>query len=224
MKEQNSSSLFRMRNAEAVKLLARAEERRFLEPFLAAEKTASEAAVELGVKLDAITYRIRVLEAAGLLSVTRKEARKGRAIKYYKAVAEGFQVSFTDLPFEDLETLFKELDAPMRNIALRGAARVAREGAVEGWVMRFYRDPSGRANVDMAPPETNWKPENLLEPSIPPVMLNWVPLHLTNEEAKGLQAELFALLGRYLGKQGDVTHVLGLTLSPVTSEDLQPEK
>jgi DNA-binding MarR family transcriptional regulator len=224
MKEQISSSLLQVRDAEAVKLLVHSEERRFLEPFLASEKSASEASAELGVKLDAMTYRIRSFEKAGLLVVTRKEARKGRAIKYYKAIAEGFQVAFTDLPFEDLETLFRELDAPMRTVALRGAARVAREGAVEGWVMRFYRDPSGRVNVDMAPPAKSWQPQDLLEPTLPPIMLNWLPLHLTNEEAKGLQAELFALLGRYLGRQGDTTHVLGLTLTPVASEDLQGEK
>ncbi len=42
-----------------------------------------------------------------------------------------------------------------------------------------------------------------------------MPLELSYEDAKTLQRELFELIGRYAGREGPDTYLLGLQLAPV---------
>ena len=60
---------------EQARLLTDPLSLRFFEPFLAREKSASQAAAELGVRLDTLLYRLRVLERAQKTLRRRAEGR-----------------------------------------------------------------------------------------------------------------------------------------------------
>ncbi|WP_146009446.1 hypothetical protein [Deinococcus planocerae] len=199
----------------AARTLLDPQARRCLEPFLGRTLGVAEAARQSGVPADALAYRVRVLVGLGLLGEVGSRARAGRPVRLYAAPAR-LSAPFAALPAEDLEAFFTALDAAPRALALRGLAGAASRGPVTGWHLHLYRDGQGTARLDFAPPSSGDAEGVLLGPEAPAVALNWLPLALTPDEAKALQAELHALLGRYAGRVGAApTHLLGLLCAPV---------
>lgn len=75
---------------------------RFLEPFIGRERTAGEAALELGVSVQRLRYHIgRQLELQLVRQVYERK-RAGRAMKVYAAPA-GFLVPYALTPFASIE-------------------------------------------------------------------------------------------------------------------------
>ena len=79
-------------------LLTEPKSKAFFKPFLAAERSAGEAAAELGCNLNTVLYRVKTFLEAGLLTVSREQTRKGRAVKYYRSSYDGYFVPFTKTP------------------------------------------------------------------------------------------------------------------------------
>ena len=79
-------------NVEAATLLLEPKHARFLAPFLGRERLVAEVAEEVAAPLST-TYRLvtRYCEA-GILRVTREQKRGGRALKFYRTVADAFFV------------------------------------------------------------------------------------------------------------------------------------
>ena len=198
----------------AARMLLRPEERRFLEPFLGRELSAGQAARELGLPVEQLAYRVRVLTAKGLLQVTRTVPRKGRAVTMYRGPTE-IQASLDLLPYEDVRGFFALADSGLRDVFLASLARLADRAGLRDWVVRLRRADDGDIRLDLAPSGGVWDPGVLLSEHAPPVAFNWVPLALGPREAKQLQHELVALIARYQRPATPTTHLLGLFLTPL---------
>ncbi len=195
-------------------MLVRPEERRFLEPFVGRELGAAQAARELGLPVEQLAYRVRSLASKGLLRPTGTLARKGRAITLY-AAADEIRAPLALLPYEDVRGFFRLVDSGLREVFLTSVARLADRSGLKDWTVRLHRAEDGGIRLDLAPAGGEWDPDALLAEQAPAVVLNWVPLALTAGQAKDLQRELLALLGRYgTAAQGPPTHLLGLFLTP----------
>jgi hypothetical protein len=122
-------------------LLSDLESAVYFEPFLARERTASQAAAELGCRLDTLLYRVRTFLAAGLLVVTRLEPRAGRPVKHYRSSADAYLIPFGVTPYADLEERIRELLHADEDAVVRGLARVLRSSHQDG--QRLYRTARG---------------------------------------------------------------------------------
>ncbi|WP_433201089.1 helix-turn-helix domain-containing protein [Dactylosporangium sp. CS-047395] len=219
--DSRSREVLTVADAAAARMVLRPDRRRFLEPFVARHCTPGEAARVLGVPVEQVSYRVQAMLRAGLLRAVETRARAGRAVTAYRAPDE-VRAPLMVLPDGDVRDFFRLVDEPMRELFLGSLARLAGKAGLGDWVVRLYRDDSGRIRLDLAPEGGDWDPAALLAPQQPAVMFNWVPLHLTGAEAKELQGELMAVLGRYAGRvpaDGTApTHQLGLFLTPVVSQ------
>ncbi len=103
MTEPNSGSFYTVTDPEQARLLTEPVSKEFFKPFLAHERSASEAAKMLKTSLNTTLYRIKTLLRAGLLEVTRERPRKGRAVKLYRSVYDAYFVPFKVTPYATLE-------------------------------------------------------------------------------------------------------------------------
>ena len=185
-------------NSEAARVLADPTERRFLNPFMRGERTLSEAAAEVGLKLNAMHYRVQKLLALGLIEVAREEPRKGRAVKVYWASAEAFFAPFEVTPYASLEALITEMLHASSEHFIRNLAQTFLNRADSWGVLLAKEGGSGVARL--APshkPEAERPGASILDPDFPAVWVTNGFTALTFEEAKAFQRELSELLGRY---------------------------
>src|SRR4051812_40758344 len=56
------------------------------------ERSLSELAAFTGERMSLLLHHVRALQAAGLVQVAREQARAGRPIRFYRAIAEAFFV------------------------------------------------------------------------------------------------------------------------------------
>lgn len=174
------------------KLLSDPAEKGWLEPFLGAEKSLSEAAADLGCNLDTLLYRVRKFQRAGLLEVVREQKRAGRPIKIYRSVADGFFVPFDLTPFAVLEERIVTQMSPYTRAVAAETARMLQESAWLG--SRFYRNARGDVWSDSAPlPQA----ERTGEATLPITFDVASDLYLHDDDARALQNELAALWARY---------------------------
>ena len=82
----DSGSFFTVTDSEQARLLTEPVSKEFFKPFLARERSASEAAEMMQCSLNTMLYRIKTLLRAELLKVVHEEPRKGRAVKIYRSV------------------------------------------------------------------------------------------------------------------------------------------
>ena len=120
-------------------LLSDAKSTAYLEPFIAAERSASEAAQEIGCRLDTLLYRISKFMAAGLLNVVRLEPRRGRPIKIYKSSADAYFVPFAATPYADFEEALFKTTAEQAARLIPNLAKTLRTTGFEGRLI--YRNP-----------------------------------------------------------------------------------
>jgi hypothetical protein len=211
-----SAQVLTVSSTAAAQVLLRPDERRFLEPFLGREIGAAEAARELGLPVGQLAYRVRALAAKGLLEVTGSAPRAGRAITLYRA-AEEIRAPLALLPYDDVRSFFGLVDDGLRQVFLASLARMADRAGLRDWVVRLHRAADGGIRLDLAPEGGAWDPAVLLGERAPAVAFNWVPVALGDADAKELQRELLALVGRYAGRPGAPTHLLGVFLTPAAS-------
>ena len=142
------------------------------------ERKLGDLARELGLPLPKLHYHLQRLVDCGLLRVARTEPRAGRAIKYYRAIAEVFIVSLADVSEHVSEGLTRELRRSMSQEVNR------RES-----YLRFHLDESGRARVSLVNPEGGRLTRRALD--------HWKVMRLTAEQRVALAAELTAVIARY---------------------------
>ncbi len=165
------------------RLLTEPKSKAFFKPFLAAERSASEAAAELGCGLSRVLYRIKTLLDAGLLEPTREKKRKGRAIKYYRSVHDAYFVPFVLTPYATLEERLEAQAAPIFADLIRSYADAL--GRSERYGNYLFRTTDGAVATTDAVPE--------LLPSGLPVTYSDTVVRLSKEEAVQLAAALRAL-------------------------------
>ena len=219
-----SSKLLRVEDPQAARVVADLQARRFLEPFIAQERTVGEVAAELGVDMSSVLYRVRQFIRLGLLEETRAEPRKGRAIRYYRSVADSFFVPFAATPLVAQEALSPHTFGKFQEVLNEsvGRAWLAAAGERQMLGVHLYRRENGELSQNIVPDPDMDKPtrffEQLLEPDAPAVWDTWGGLELTREDAKALQHDIASLLGRYYAKAketGGDAHIVRLAMAPL---------
>lgn len=177
--------------------------RRYFDPFLAQTLSVKEAADECGCSLDAMLYRVRVFERAGLLKVMEVRPRKGRAIKAYRTAHDAYFVPHRATPFATLEDqLYRGAEPVIRDWA-QSTARVMQMRAIED--VRFYRSAEGitwSEGVATADGVGGFDPRVLDDPHRTPRLDITSVLYLSELDARAVQAELVALVEKWQPRLG----------------------
>ena len=208
-----SGTFYTVRDPAQARLLSDEKSRTYFEPFLARELSVSAAAREVGCSLHAMLYRVRVFLEAGLLRVTREEARAGRPIKYYRSAHDAYFIPLETTPYAELEERLKIQSAPAVDELVRAWAHLLRE--IEQRGRRLYRDPAGFVGSDSG--EKGWQLSDFDDPTLPAAFDFFLELYLPQTEAKRLQLELLALYQRYLPyreKNASKAYILQTALVP----------
>jgi hypothetical protein len=206
----------------AVKLLLDNERRQVLGAFMHGPCSVKRAADKMGWTLNAVHDRVRTLETLGLLRVAHLEARQGRPIKHYEAIADGFFVPFHATTSASFEGFISESLEPLHRafIQLFAKAGIGLIDNPDEAGFRLYAQ-DGSIVSDLTPTAERFDfLRDVLEPNAPALMLSYNQLKLTRDDAKALQREMMALLERYGNRNGPehfVAHV-GLTPGEWTDE------
>ena len=171
----------------------------YLTPFLARERSASEAARELGVGIDTLLYRIRTFLAADLLEIVDEVPRAGRPIKIYRSVADGFFVPFELTDYAEVEEQARASLRDGEEAIVRAASSAARRVGFRGRVL--YRLPDGEVMQQAAGEGGETveigDAEALRRIPGPAYEAFSAELQLTDDDSKDLLLELYALYDRY---------------------------
>ncbi len=103
MTEPDSGSFHTVTDPEQARLLTEPVSKEFFKPFLAHERSASQAATIMRCNLNTVLYRIKTLLRAGLIKVVREMPRKGRPVRVYRSVHDAYFVPFSVTPYATLE-------------------------------------------------------------------------------------------------------------------------
>ena len=206
----------------AAELLADAERSRWLEPFLARTRSASEAADELGVELDAMLYRLRVLRKLGLVEIVAQTPRAGRPIKRYRSTADAFFVPYYATPYVELRDRLLDEGREHRVGAAGGLARAMRDQDDLG--RRILRDSEGRIERSTG----RIGDEGIfVEPSAVgagPVLgdVIWDTVRLDDDDARAMLAEMLDLFARILAMRSTRGSVYRIGFTLVRDDEASP--
>jgi hypothetical protein len=187
---------------------------RFFEPFIDRDRTVSQAADEIGCRLDTMLYRVKTFLNAGLLAVSRLEKRAGRPIKHYRSSSSAYFVPFEVTPYAGLEERLKAGFEARQEMLVKSLARLLREHGWEG--QRIFRSASGEVWTEgAADTARSFDPK---DPMTPVVLDFSLTVHLSRDEAKALQLELSRLLERYRDRESrpGQAYTFGVALVPLT--------
>lgn len=213
---------------EVARILTDLKELRFLEPFIKRECTLSEAAKELGMKLPALSYRVKRLMDIGLLEVAREEVRRGKRVKLYRSSSPRYRVPFEATSVENVVALLELQMNLLMPFYLRNYARTMMDEADAGYV-RIARTEDGK-DVDYslhsskASPDFVWGEirDAVLRPDAPALVSMSPRVELDFEDAKALQREMLELYERYSAKTGAQKYLVHLALVPIHEESELP--
>jgi len=148
----------------------------FIHPFLGRERSTAEAAREAGCPLTTMAYRVRVLQKAGLLLLTRTLRRAGRPITYYRSSQDAYRVPLTATTFIDQRDQARRIGAPIyRQLTDAYSSALARHGTTTRLITRD--DHGGIYSTDLPPHRTASQQPLLFEDRV---------LHLTRAQAERL--------------------------------------
>jgi hypothetical protein len=213
MKDQSGNSFYVLKNTASCAAIANRAERRWLIPFLEQERSASVAAKLLGVTVTAMYKRIQHLLALGLLEQTKLEPRKGKAIRYYKAVHHTFFIPFRTFPPEQIRVVNQDF---YQTIFTKAIERLYRQTFGADWGSLTHFMPSGDIRLEIV--DAAGQPWQYLADTAPAVAVGWNPIWLDPTEAKIMQQEIVGVLKKYLDKKGSRAYLLGLFLTDAHEE------
>ena len=185
-----AANFYTVTDSEQARLLTEPVSKEFFKPFLACERSASEAAavMQLRCSLNTMLYRVKTLLRAGLLEVVREEPRKGRAVKIYRSVHDAYFVPFTMTPYATLEERLEVQSEPIFAGLIRAYADALRQDNRYGHHI-FIGDGGGVWTSDLLPK---------LTPAGLPNIFTDVYIKLRDEDAHALGEGLRELLERAL--------------------------
>jgi len=197
--------------------LSSPQTRDLLIPFIDQESAIKEAAEHLNLSLNQMLYKVRRLVKLGLLIQTRQEARKGRAINYYQAVAKNFFIPYTASPFvspdEWLVEDFKEREKLLAKASFKIGLTYGLEQGHETFGKRVFLQDDCTLKADFAFTPTT--PATFLEEDAPAIASIFVETELSKDDAKNLQCELAALVRKYEKKAEGKRYLLRVGLAPI---------
>ena len=224
--QDSSRDWLRVDDPEAARYVVEPRARQFLEPFIGRERTASDVAAELGVATNAVLYRVQRMMALGLVTVTRTEPRRGRGVKYYRAVSDAFFAPFQVTSAASLEELFRTALQNTQDAILGSVARAwaAMESPSVVWGVYARGSAEGLETLAVLPELPQGQSKRFYEwltgPEGPAVWDNTYPLRLTPEDAKALQRDLRDLQKRYAPRQvsSGKYYLVRTTIAPLEVE------
>ncbi|WP_189093884.1 hypothetical protein [Deinococcus ruber] len=192
-------------------------------PFIGQERTVSDVASMLEVSPHRMLYQVRRLVRLELLEVVREVTRAGRAVRWYRAVADGFFVPFALTDAQTPAQLAQRLLDESRQVLEKqvGRAWMTAGSDLGSWGINVYCTPEGQVNTSLVPAPTPEVPraffDALLESASPAVWDSAFALALDRENAKALQRELSELTERYRKREqpGPPTHLIRLAMAPL---------
>jgi hypothetical protein len=215
-----------IRDKEIARILTDVTQVSLLEPFFKDDITLSDAAKELDVKLTTLLYHVTKFMRLGLIEITREEARKGKAVKYYRTTAKVFFVPFDITPSLSLKHLLAHLARPSDEVFIREITRTLQDLSSQ-WGIDISLDPSGQDDLRIAIRRRD-RPriqDISFNPDEPALMSSTNSLHLDFATAKDLQKDLRALFESYHKKQNpkEQLYLYRIGLTPVQDESLEPK-
>jgi hypothetical protein len=210
----SSEAWFHIRDPKQAKLLTDPKTFRYFSPFIAQERSAKVAAEETNISIELMLYHIKSFLRVGLLEVARTEARRGRSVKYYRAISNAFFVPLEVTPFADLEERLKADLERQHELIVHSTARVLREINSEG--RRIFRASSGKIITESVAHDSSSDP---LDDPTGPAAINYdLGVTLTYQEAKALQQELYNIVKRYQRpERAGNRYLLAVTLLPLAN-------
>lgn len=192
-----SGDFYRIRTEAQAAILDDRVLARFFYPFLGREKTVSQAAAEVGCKLNAMHYRTKTFHEAGLLRIMREEKRSGRPIKVYRSVADAFFVPFQFTSHAtQQESWLAHIEPVARRIARSMAEQYLTRERAGQCIFRDDRDSLvSLGGQELPESEIVFHPDAAYRPLGTDRFGN---IFLTEDEAQGLKRELVELFSRYL--------------------------
>lgn len=186
MTELNSGSFHTVTDAGQARLLTEPKSKAFFTPFLARERSASEAATFMGCSLNTTLYRIKTLLRAGLIHVIGERPRKGRTVKVYRSVHDAYFVPFRMTPYATLEERLEVQAEPIFAGLIRAYAAALRQNQRYGHHI-FIGEDGAVWTSDLLPE---------LSPAGEPVIYSDMTVRLRGEDARALGQELRDLYER----------------------------
>lgn len=182
-----SQTVMIVRSHDAVDLLLNVQAARHLAPFMRTEQSLGSAAAELGRRPSSLAYWVDRFVRAGLLSVVREQPRAGKAIPFYRATADEFQVPFDSMsPGTAAEFLHGARKVMVQEFA-KSVERAARDHFTDG--IRVTGHPERGMSISFIEPKG--------EGGTSPVTEWWGKVALTKSEADELQKEMETLVSRF---------------------------
>jgi len=175
-----------VRSHDAVDLLLNVHAAKHLAPFMRCEQSLGSASAELDRRPSSVAYWVGRFLQAGLLVVAREQPRAGKAIPFYRAAADEFQVPLDAMPLGTTEEFLHGARKMMVAEFTSEVEREMRHHFTEGISI------TGHARRGMS--------INFIEPkdgSTSPVTEWWGNVSLTKAEAIDLQREMEALIRRF---------------------------
>lgn len=186
MTDLDSGSFHTVTDPKQAQLLTEPDSKAFFKPFLAREQSATEAAEELGCKLNTVLYRIKTFLEAGLIEVKREQKRKGRTVKYYRSLHDAYFIPFSLTPYATLEERLEAQGAPIFANLISAYANALRQS--ERFGNYLLRVPDGVVLT------TDFVPE--LTPSGLPVTYSDAVVNLSKDETVKIAEVLRELFQR----------------------------
>lgn len=211
MDTSESSRPFVIAHKEAALILIDPAQQRFLLPFFARDCTVGEAAAQTRTSANTMYVRVQRFVRLGLLRVSATRARRGRAIKAYRTVADRFFVPALLVDLETIDAVQAKHDAFWEG-ELRRSLLKARMGEGD-WGFELSRDEQGGFWIRGAPrPGERYSPS---APGAPATVYLWSEqLRLEYDDAKAFQRELLDLYHKYRAKPGSQSYLLHIGLAP----------
>ena len=155
--------------------------RHLLLNLVSQERPLQELSTIMGMSLNLVHYHVGRLQALGLVEIARREARSGRPIKHYRAVANSFFVPSHLTTHSPGEKLSAEL---------RAALERSRQRRLKDGILYFVDE------------QRTLRMRRVQEDAIGATEC-WCILDLIEEDARALGDEMKALLTRYERRSHD---------------------
>jgi hypothetical protein len=208
----------RLEGAAGVRALLDPLARQLLGVFCGRTAETAEAARELGWTTERTAHHVGRLHRLGLLREVSRRERSGRPVLTWTAPAV-LRGALDLLPEADVTAVFDQVDAAGRRPFLEALSRAALHHGVLRWDVLVHREPGqpGGVRLSVSPSGTRWSPGDAVpDGRLPPaVVLSWLPLELSADQAARLQRVLLDLAAEQPVAAGRPTHLCGLFLTPV---------
>jgi hypothetical protein len=188
---------FIARDPKAAATISDPRHQRVLEAMLRETWTTKALAAYLGMGLNATHLLVKRLEALGLVCVAHSQPRRGRAVRHYHAVANGYFVPFAASSHASLEALYLAKDDFLRRQLVRALIRteVKTDQDARAAGLSLYLTEDKDVNAHLGPgPGRRWE---TFDDGFAATFTHWEALELETAVAKQLQRELRDLIARY---------------------------